>query len=183
MRLKIGQRATGPGCAVATALLGCADDLQLMPGVTLTSDATTVALGQRVRLTWTTRHASNCTAEGAWSGSKAANGSESVAVPLTQARSTFGLACSKGSRTARAEAAVTIRPPRFSIQALPLSVAIDLNDSGDVLGYREDTPDPVVWTSAGMLRVDVGGPWCPPGGTVNPMWVSAIALNNARRSW
>jgi len=180
MCLKSGLRAAVLGGAVAIALLGCADDPQPMPSVTLTPDATTVALGQRVTLTWTTRHATSCTAEGAWSGSKAANGSESVAVPLTQARNTFGLACTRGSRTARAEVVVTIGPPRFSMQELPLNMAIDLNDAGDVLGYREFMRDPVVWTRAGMLRVDVGGPWCPPGGTVDPYWVSAINLNNAR---
>ena len=75
MRLTRGLRATALGCAAATSLLGCADDAAPLPSVTLTSDATTVALGQRVTLTWTTRNASGCSAEGAWSGSKAANGS------------------------------------------------------------------------------------------------------------
>jgi probable HAF family extracellular repeat protein len=178
--------------------MGCADDPQPMPSVTLISDATAVALGQGVTLTWETRHASYCTAEGAWSGRKAANGSESVAVPLTQARNTFGLACTKGSRTARAEVVVSIRPPRFSMQALPLSVAIDLNDAGDVLGhdhgnagnvpdYERYEDDPVVWTTTGMLRITTPCPMacrpelplcrvgCPPGYSL-----SLRALNNHR---
>lgn len=181
-------RATALGCAAATALLGCADDPQPMPGVTLTSDATIVALGQRVTLTWTTRHANSCTAEGAWSGSKAANGGESVVVPVTQARNTFGLACTKGSRTARAEVLVTIRPPRFSMQALPLSVAIDLSDAGDVLGYETDhDDDPAVWTSTGVLRIATPCPkLCPPSlelcreGCPPGYSMTLLALNNHR---
>jgi len=169
-----------------------------MPSVTLTSDATTVALGQGVTLTWTTRHANSCIADGAWSGSKATNGSELVAVPLTRAENTFGLACTKGSRTASTAVVVTIRPPRFSAQALPLSAATDLNDAGDVLGRdeynSEDVPDderydddPAVWTTTGLLRIVTPCPkscrpglslcreGCPPGYSM-----SLLALNNHR---
>ena len=179
MRSKNGLLAAALGCAVAIAVLGCADDSQPIPSVNLTSSETTVALGQRVTLAWTTQHASGCSAEGAWSGSKAPTGSESVAVPLTQARSTFGLGCTQGSRKAHAEVVVTIAAPRFAMEKLPLGAAGDLNDEGDVLGY-DVNDDPVVWTRAGVLRVDVGGPWCPPGGTVEPWWVRGLALNNMR---
>lgn len=198
MRLTRGLRATALGCAAATSLLGCADDAAPLPSVTLTSDATTVALGQRVTLTWTTRNARGCSAEGAWSGSKAADGSESVAVPLTQEQSNFGLVCTSGTRMARAEIVVTIRPPRFSVQALPLSVAIDLNDVGDVLGhdqynaggvpdYERYEDDPAVWTTTGVLRIatpcpkscppnlDLCRAGCPPGYSM-----TLLALNNHR---
>jgi probable HAF family extracellular repeat protein len=153
-------------CAAASALLSCGGGGggKPAPVATLTADATTVAVGQRVTLRWTSLHADRCTADGTWSGGKAANGSESVAVPLTQAQSTFGLACTAGSRTARVEVVVTIRPPRFSVRALPLTEAIDLNDAGDVLGRDEENTeglpdyeryigDPVVWTAAGMIRI------------------------------
>ena len=153
-------------CAAASALLSCGGGGggKPAPVATLSADATAVAVGQRVTLKWTSLHADSCTADGAWSGSKPANGSESVAVPLTQTQSTFGLACAAGTRTARTEVLVTIRPPRFSVQSLPLTVAIDLNDAGDVLGRDEDNTnglpdyeryigDPVVWTAAGMIRI------------------------------
>jgi len=146
MRSKNGLLAAALGCAMAIALLGCADDSQPIPSVNLTSSETTVALGQRVTLAWTTQHASGCSAEGDWSGSKAPTGSESVAVPLTQARSTFGLACTRGSRKAHAEVVVTIAAPRFAMEKLPLGVAGDLNDAGDVLAM----------TSMTIRRVDKG---------------------------
>lgn len=167
MRLRNGRVVVAAlVCAAASALLSCGGGGggKPAPVATLTADATTVAVGQRVTLRWTSRHADLCTADGAWSGGKVANGSESVAVPLTQAQSTFGLACTAGSRTARAEVVVTIRPPRLSVQALPLTVAIDLNDAGDVLGRDEDNTDgvpdyeryigdPVVWTTTGLIRI------------------------------
>jgi len=167
MRLRSGRLvALALACAAAGALLSCGGGGggKSGPIATLTTDATTVALGKRVTLSWTSLHADRCTADGAWSGSKAANGSESVEVPFTQAQSTFGLACAAGSRSARAEITVTIRPPRFSVQALPLTDAIDLNDAGDVLGRDEDNTDglpdyeryigdPVVWTTTGMIRI------------------------------
>jgi hypothetical protein len=159
------------------ALLSCGDGTKPAPIVTLTSDAAVVALGQRVMLTWTSRYASACTAEGAWSGSKPANGSELVPVPLTESRSSFAVVCSSGARIARAEVVVTIRPPRFSLQALPLSVAVDLNDAGDVLGYEsDDYDDPAVWTPTGMLRIDAPcGTSCPEG-YQSTLW----AINNHR---
>jgi hypothetical protein len=80
---------------------------------------------------------------------------ESVPVPLTELRSSFAVVCSSDARIALAEVVVTIRPPRFSLQAPPLSVAVDLNDAGDVLGYgSDDHDDPAVWTPTGVLRID-----------------------------
>lgn len=172
--------AAAIGCVAAAALLSCSDGTAPVPTVSLTSDETIVALGQRVTLTWTSRHASGCTAEGAWSGSKAVNGSESVPVPLDQTRNAFALVCSRGGKAARTEVVVTIRPPRFSVLALPLRHAFHLNDAGEVLGYKNHYDDPAVWTATGVLDVDVSGPWCPPGGPSEPWWVTAIALNDAR---
>lgn len=198
MRLKRVGFAVATAFGVAATLLGCSDDPQRMPSATLNTDATSVAVGQGVTLSWDSRHADNCVAEGAWSGRKAASGSESVAVPLNQARNTFGLACTKGPRTARAEVVVTIRPPKFSMQALPISVAIDLNDAGDVLGhdhgnagnvpdYERYEDDPVVWTPAGLLRIVTPCPKaCPPGldlcrqGCPPGYSLSLRAMNNHR---
>lgn len=198
--MRFGKRrlATAIGCVAAAALLGCDDGTTPVPSVSLTSDATTVALGQRVTLTWTSRHASGCTAEGAWSGSKAANGIEPVPVPLNQTRNAFALVCSRDGKSARAEVVVAIRPPRFSLQTLPLSVAIDLNDDGDVLGHDHgnegDVPDyeryeddPVVWTTTGVLRIATPCPMaCPPElplcreGCPPNYTMTLAALNNHR---
>ena len=101
MRLAKGRRVT-LGCVAAAALLSCGDGAAPVPSVALTSDATTVALGRGVTLTWSSRHASGCAAEGAWSGSKAPNGIESVPVPLNQTRNAFALVCSRGGQAARA---------------------------------------------------------------------------------
>jgi probable HAF family extracellular repeat protein len=164
------------GCAGAIALTSCGDGSSPGPTVALQSDAATVPLGQRATLRWSTQHATACTAAGAWSGNKAASGTESVQVPLTQTRNAFGLICSGGGRTARAEVVVTVPPPRFSLQVLPLDEAVDLNDAGDVLGYENFYRlDPALWTDAGVLHIDTCGSSCPPGYAV-----TVFAVNNHR---
>jgi len=93
---------------------------------------------------------------------------------------------------------VTIRPPRFSAHALPLSAATDLNDAGDVLGrdeynsdgvpdYERYDDDPALWTSSGILRIDTPCPKsCPPGqslcrdGCPPGYSMHLLALNNHR---
>jgi hypothetical protein len=62
------------------------------PVVTLTSSSNSVASGSNVTLNWSATNATGCTANGAWAGSKAVSGSQSVG-PLS-ASSTFGLSCS-----------------------------------------------------------------------------------------
>lgn len=164
------------GCAAAIASTSCGDGGSPSPAVALQSDAATVALGQRATLRWSTQHATVCTAEGAWSGNKAASGTESVQVPLTQTRNAFGLICSGGGRTARAEVVITVQPPRFSLQVLPLDEAVDLNDAGDVLGYENYYKnDPALWTDAAVLRIDTCGAICPPG-----YELTVFAVNNHR---
>src|SRR5262249_22893830 len=59
--------------------------------VVLTSDATAIASGQTVTLTWSSQNATTCTASGGWSGSQALSGSVKSAV-LT-ATTTFSLTC------------------------------------------------------------------------------------------
>ena len=61
------------------------------PTVTLNASPSTIRKGESTNLTWSSTNASSCTASGAWSGTKATSGSESV--PLSNA-ATLTLTCS-----------------------------------------------------------------------------------------
>lgn len=61
--------------------------------VTLSADPTSVAVGDSTTITWFAQDAASCTASGAWSGTKAPTGSESVVVGAAGYNS-FSLNCS-----------------------------------------------------------------------------------------
>jgi probable HAF family extracellular repeat protein len=91
------------------------------PTVTLTSSATDVGVpGPPVTLTWSSTHATSCTASGAWNHPVGTDGSEGVVVPQT---STYTISCS--GRGGVATASVTIHawdPPSASLTADLISV-------------------------------------------------------------
>ena len=81
------------------------------PSVTLTAAVGSVTSGAATTLTWSSTHATSCTASGAWSGTRATAGSESTGA-LTSA-ATFTLTCtgSGGSGTASATVGITTAGP------------------------------------------------------------------------
>lgn len=62
-----------------------------LPTATLAANPTTVMSGQSTTLTWSSTDAAGCTASGAWSGAKAASGSQSSGA--LAASGTFTIAC------------------------------------------------------------------------------------------
>lgn len=84
------------------------------PTVTLTANPTAIPSGQTAQLTWSSTAASGCTASGAWAGTKATSGNESVG-PLT-ANSTYTLTCTGlgGSESKSVSVTVTQTPPTSS---------------------------------------------------------------------
>jgi hypothetical protein len=70
----------------------------------------TITLGESATLTWSS-NAPSCTASGAWSGSKAGNGSESV-TPTETGTLTYSLVCSGGryGESDRGSATLTVNP-------------------------------------------------------------------------
>lgn len=78
------------------------------PVVTFTSSAATVAAGGNVTLTWNAANATGCAASGGWSGSKAASGSETVAVSQS---TTYTLACTGTGGTVSRSVSVAAEAP------------------------------------------------------------------------
>jgi hypothetical protein len=79
------------------------------PTLTLTANPSSVLSGQTTTLTWNTTGATTCTASGAWTGTRIANGTE-VSVPLT-ASSTYTLLCSGAGGSVQKSVLVTLQAP------------------------------------------------------------------------
>jgi uncharacterized repeat protein (TIGR03803 family) len=77
------------------------------PTVTLSAAPTTIALHNSTALTWTSTHAQSCEASGAWNGTEAIEGRESV-VPAGTGPLIYTLTCTGIGGTAGASAMVTV---------------------------------------------------------------------------
>lgn len=76
---------------------------------TLTASPTSIVSGQSSTLTWSSTDATSCTASGAWSGSLATSGSQSVSPTST---STYTLSCTgAGGSSAPVGATITVGSP------------------------------------------------------------------------
>jgi hypothetical protein len=101
----------------------------LAPTASLTANPLTAAVGSTVVLSWTSSNATSCTASGAWSGSKALNGSQSV-VLATAGANTFTLSCAGLQQTAVASVSVTgtVAGTLFTAQFTPNAVTIPASE-------------------------------------------------------
>jgi VWFA-related protein len=75
------------------------------PVVTLSASPTTISSGASSTLSWSTTDATDCTASGGWSGTKATSGSESVSPSAT---ATYTLTCTGSGGSGNASATVTV---------------------------------------------------------------------------
>jgi hypothetical protein len=99
-----------------------------IPTVTLSAEPASVQQSQTTTLTWTSQNATECTAVGAWTGSKPLSGS-SPTDPLTAASNVFTLLCSGpgGSSSASVEVSATVPPTgrhystNFDLNEYPIS--------------------------------------------------------------
>ena len=78
------------------------------PTVTLSASPTSVTSGISSTLTWSSTNTTSCTASGAWSGTKATAGSQSITPTAT---GTYTLSCTGSGGTTNASATVTVTPP------------------------------------------------------------------------
>ena len=79
------------------------------PTLTLTSSVSRIASGDSATLTWSSVNATACTASGAWTGSKAVNGTQTTGALSTVGTQTYTLACTStgGTITKSVSVAVT----------------------------------------------------------------------------
>ncbi len=94
----------------------------IIPTVSISTSSTSITTDNSSTLTWSTTNAVSCTASGAWSGTKALSGTQSVSPTST---STYTLTCTGagGSTTKSVTITVTSLPvPTLSFSALPMSI-------------------------------------------------------------
>lgn len=103
-----GQETVGPLQANSTFTLSCRTpsttlvetisiNVASAPMLSFMADRTSINAGESVILFWATESVDSCTAFGAWTGSRAVNGQETVG-PI-QADSTYTMRCNTGSNT------------------------------------------------------------------------------------
>lgn len=77
------------------------------PTVTISVSPTTVTAGTSATVTWSSTNATSCTASGAWSGSEAPSGSQSV-TPTAAGKDTYKLECNGAGGSAAGSADLTV---------------------------------------------------------------------------
>ncbi len=118
------------------------------PTVDLTANPTSVATNGSTTLSWTSSNATACTASGAWSGSRATSGSQSVG-SLT-ANSTFTLTCTGAGGSANDSATVTVTAstpaPTVTLNANPATIQSGANST-------------LTWNSTNATTCTASGGW------------------------
>jgi len=117
--------------------------------VTLSASPSTIDSGDAATLTWSSSGAATCSASGAWSGVKPANGSQSTG-PLA-ANSTYTLTCAGTMGQAEQSATVSVKPaaPTVSLSASPSTLA-------------GGTSSTLRWSAVNATSCDASGDWAGP---------------------
>lgn len=118
------------------------------PTMTLTASPMSIASGSSSTLSWSSSNATDCTASGAWSGSKPTNGSQSTGT-LTSTK-TYTLACTGSggsiSKSATVTVTATVPAPSVTLAASPTSVASGGSST-------------LTWTSSDASSCTASGAW------------------------
>jgi hypothetical protein len=129
------------------------------PVVTLELSETLVEPGTAVTVSWQAEYATSCTASGSgWTGSKAAEGTETVSFP-TAGKRTFELRCTgAGGRTAATplELSVFPKPNILSFEAKPLLVQIGQTTS---LTWRTENAKSCTASGDWSVGISPSGTW------------------------
>jgi len=127
------------------------------PTVTLTANPTSITAGSFTTLSWASTNAISCSASGAWDGTKAVSGSETLAPSAT---SLYSLTCTGTGGSASASATVTVSNPPptncTSDQFLAKYFA-NMNLSGTPLNSACETNIDYNWGSASPAGLPADG--------------------------
>lgn len=77
------------------------------PTVTISVSPTTITVGASATLTWSSTHATGCTASSAWNGSQTTSGTQTV-TPTAAGSLSYALSCTGAGGTANGAAALTV---------------------------------------------------------------------------
>ena len=108
--------------------------------LTISVSPSTITLGQSATVTWSS-NAANCTATGAWTGSRASSGSETV-TPATTGTLTYTLVCGGGGYRESEAGSATLTVDAAAIAALWIGDGCCIeSESFQVTGLTSDSGD------------------------------------------
>ncbi len=131
-----------------------ADTALVVPTLALT--ATSIPLGKSATLTWSSIHATSCTASGGWSGAQAVGGSV-VLTPSAAGTQTYTLTCANAFGTSAA-ASTTLTATSGAVPETP-----NLNLASSSVAVGKSTT--IAWDSDGATSCTASGSW---SGTLAP---------------
>jgi hypothetical protein len=130
------------------------------PTVAIALSSTSITVGASSTLTWSSTHATSCTASGAWSGTQPTSGTLRE-TPSASGSSMFALSCSGAGGTASASATLTVTAappaPTVAISASPSSITVGESST-------------LTWSSTNATSCMASGAWSgaqPISGTVD----------------
>lgn len=120
------------------------------PGPTLTFSGTplTYVLGGSTNLTWTTANATDCTASGEWTGTRAISGSQSV-TPASTGTKIYTLTCNGAGGSIVRSVNVTVTPPPLPVVTFSLTPTTIFTDQSSTL----------TWSAANATSCTASGAW------------------------
>ncbi len=128
---------TTPNCPIAS------------PVLTFSASPVSITSGQSSALTWSSTNATTCTASGAWSGSKAISGTQSVSPTAT---STYILTCTgSGGSTNKS---VTVNVSQSTVVPVPT-----LNLSANPVSVSSGQFATLTWSSSNVSACVASGDW------------------------
>ena len=140
---------TGPAGSAANSVSLTATSGTVAVAPTLTLGSTSVAVGQSTTISWSSANATSCTASGSWSGTLAAQGSQTI-TPQAIGTETFTLVC---SNLGGASAPVSVSLNATSAVVKPAAPTLTLGASS----IPADTTTTLTWSSAGATSCSASG--------------------------
>jgi hypothetical protein len=136
------------------------------PTISLSASPTTVTMNGLATINWSSKRASDCTASGDWSGSKATSGSQTIGALETD--STFNLSCSGVGGSISESVSITV--------AASSTPSVTLSASPSSLPYNGSTT--LSWGSANSNGCTASGDWSGSKATSGSQTIVALATNS-----
>ena len=140
---------------------------QKSPTISLSASPTTVTMNGSTTINWSSKRASDCTALGDWSGSKATSGSQTIG-PLTT-DSTFNLSCSGVGGSINESISITV--------AASATPSVTLSASPSSLPYNGSTT--LSWSSTNSSGCTASGDWSDNKATSGSQTILALTANSS----
>ena len=138
------------------------------PTISLSASPTTVTMNGLTTINWSSKRASDCTASGDWSGSKATSGSQTIGALKTD--STFNLSCSGVGGSINESVSITVA-------AASPTPSVTLSASPSSLPYNGSTT--LSWSSDNTSDCTASGDWSDSKATSGSQTILALTANSS----